>query len=221
VADYPAIAQLEPSDANRLIALLKRIIRWDPNSYARVVTKEDSISFYVEPPFRVIAQFNFSATAVTPLIDNNMRVDEILAQLLAQEQPTKIPLITDFEPFGLGAKPPEGPWQQGERGIAGDLSPKVQAAIEEFKTRMSSLGTNPAREVSENIANEIWERAGWGGLNLRVLHAAYLLGLLAVPMAQLTTGTCAGWKRLQAPGGTIYVRPGDSGPSLPLSIIRN
>lgn len=195
-------------------------MRWDPNAYARVTTKDETISFYFEPPFKVIAHFIFPASAVTQLIDNNMRVDDLLAQLIAQAEPVRIPLITDFEPFGLGAKPPEGPWQQGERGIAGDLIPKVQTGISEFKTRMSQLGAAPAREVAENLANEIWERAGWGGLHLRVLHAAYLLGLLAVPMAQVTTGTCAGWKRFQSPGGTLYIRPGDSGPRLPLSVVK-
>jgi len=220
VANYPTIAQLEPSDGTRLVALLKRIMRWDQNAYTRVITKDDAIGFYVEPPFKVIAHFLFPAFAVTPLIDNVMRVDELLTQLLSQAEPVKVPLIADFEPFGLGAKPPEGPWQQGERGIAGDLAPKVQTAIAEFKLKMQSLGANPSREVSESVANEIWERAGWGGLNLRVLHAAYLLGFLSAPMAQLTTGTCAGWKRMQAPGGTLYVRPGDSGPRLPLSVVR-
>lgn len=220
MVDYPTIATIEPSDGARLVALLKRMMRWDPNSYARVTTKDDTISFYLEPPFKVIAHFIFPASGVTPLIDNNMRVDDLLAQLITQSEPTKIPLITEFEPFGLGAKPPEGPWQQGERGIAGDLAPKVVAAIEEFKSRMATLGSAPAREVSESVANEIWERAGWGGLHLRVLHAAYLLGLLSVPMAQVTTGTCVGWKRFQSPGGTLYVRPGDSGPRLPLSVVR-
>jgi len=220
VVDYPSIATLDPSDGARLVALLKRMMRWDPNAYARVITKDDSVGFYLEPPFKVIAFFLFPATGVTPLIDNNMRVDDLLAQLLTQREPIKIPLITEFEPFGLGAKPPEGPWQQGDRGIAGDLAPKVLTAIDEFKSRMASLGANPAREVSESVANEIWERAGWAGLHLRVLHAAYLLGLLSVPMAQVTTGTCAGWKRLQSPGGTLYIRPGDSGPRLPLSVVR-
>lgn len=220
MTNYPTIAQLEPSDGTRLAALLKRMMRWDPGAYVRVVTKDDTISFYLEPPFKVVAHFIFPATAVTPLIDNNMRVDDLLSQLLTQPEPTRIPLITEFEPFGLGAKPPEGPWQQGERGIAGDLAPKVVTAIDEFKSRMATLGNNPAREVSESVANEIWERPGWGGLHLRVLHAAYLLGLLSVPMAQVTTGTCAGWKRLQSPGGTLYVRPGDSGPRLPLSVVR-
>lgn len=220
MADYASIATIDPSDGARLVALLKRMMRWDPNAYARVITKDDSVGFYLEPPFKVIAFFLFPATAVTPLIDNNMRVDDLLAQLLTQSEPTKIPLITEFEPFGLGAKPPEGPWQQGDRGIAGDLAPKVLAAIEEFKSRMATLGATPAREVSESVANEIWERSGWAGMHLRVLHAAYLLGLLSVPMAQVTTGTCAGWKRFQSPGGTLYIRPGDSGPRLPLSVVR-
>ena len=99
MANYPTIAQLEPSDGTRLVALLKRIMRWDQNAYTRVITKDDAIGFYVEPPFKVIAHFLFPAFAVTPLIDNMMRVDELLTQLLSKAEPVKVPLIADFEPF--------------------------------------------------------------------------------------------------------------------------
>ncbi len=220
MTSQPPIASFTRSDADRLVALLRRLLRWDSQAYVRIVSREDAIGIYFEPPFKVIAYLLVPAIYVVPMVDSTMRAADLLAAIDNDEDITSVPLQSDFEPFGVGVRPPEEPWQTGDKGIAGDLIPKVQAAINEFKERMEAVGPKPTRRMTEEIANEIWDRPGWGGLTLRVLHAAYLLGFLSHPNAHLATGNCLGWKRLQTPGGTLYARPGDSGPRLPLSIVR-
>ncbi len=59
---------------------------------------------------------------------------------------------------------------------------------------------------AELVAEATWDAPGWGGLPMRALHAARLLGFLTHPGARIETATISGWKRLVTPGGQVFVR---------------
>ena len=52
---------------------------------------------------------------------------------------------------------------------------------------------------AELVAEAAWDAPGWGGVPMRALHAARLLGFLNHPGAKLETATISGWKRLVTP----------------------
>jgi hypothetical protein len=59
---------------------------------------------------------------------------------------------------------------------------------------------------ADALAAEIWDEPSFGGLPLRVLHAARLLGLLAEDSSRVAAATRTGWKRLTTVRGQVFVR---------------
>jgi hypothetical protein len=102
----------------------------------------------------------------------------------------------------LAMLPPAGPWSSGEKGMAGDLAPVVDAAVAEFRAQVPKSGSLNATLVAEAA----WDAPGYGALPMRALHAARLLGFLSHPGARIETGNISGWKRLVTPSGQIFVR---------------
>jgi penicillin-binding protein 1C len=71
---------------------------------------------------------------------------------------------------GLAMLPPSEGWQLPIHGVSGDVVPEVDAAVAEFRRRA------PGVVDPQVLAEQIWERPSFGGLPLRVLHAARRLG---------------------------------------------
>ena len=70
-----------------------------------------------------------------------------------------------------------------------------------LKIRMTATQT-----IDEAQPEATWDKPGWGGLPMRALHAARLLGFLTHPGARIETATVSGWKRLVTPAGQVFVR---------------
>ncbi|MEK9810457.1 MAG: hypothetical protein VW362_08415, partial [Candidatus Nanopelagicales bacterium] len=68
-------------------------------------------------------------------------------------------------------------------------------------------------------AEQLWDRPTFGGLPLRVLHAARRLGFLVDDGSRVTACTTSGWKRFTTVRGQIFLRTVPPG-QRPLRVVR-
>ncbi|MFM7211504.1 MAG: hypothetical protein ACKOYQ_05785, partial [Actinomycetota bacterium] len=117
----------------------------------------------------------------------------------------------------LAVLPPSDSWQLPIAAVSGDLVPLVDTAVAEFRRRAAAASdSSPGSAELTRLAQEIWDRPGFGGLPIRALHAARRLGFLSDDASRVSASTCTGWKRLTTVRGQVFVRtvPPVSRPSL-------
>lgn len=100
----------------------------------------------------------------------------------------------------LSVLPPAEGWHLPIPGVSGDLLPKVEESIAEFRQR------SPLVADTQVLADQLWNRPAFGGLPMRMLHAACRLGFLTDDGSRVTACTTSGWKRLTTVRGQIFVR---------------
>lgn len=192
-----------PEHEGRLLsAHLDRLAAWDPSGHVRVVARGGAVGVYAAPPMRVISFVALPTRApVVEDVDVSARITDVRAGL------DTISGVTDLrlpEPAvgsaGLALLPPSEGWQLPIHGVSGDVVPEVDAAVAEFRRRASAVVDPQA------LAEQIWERSSFGGLPLRVLHAARRLGFLTDDASRVTACTMTGWKRLTTVRGQVFVR---------------
>ncbi len=199
--------QLAKDEAAYLAAFLAKITGWDERAAVRVQARGGAVGVYAPSPLDVLA------FVALPLVD---RIDEPVDTTVSAGRLRDI--IGDVSRIGssmslalpdpvtgsasLAVLPPNSPWSPGERGMAGDLTPRIDAAVAEFRASVPRSGSFHA----ELVAEAAWDAPGWGGLPMRALHAARLLGFLTHPGARIESGTVSGWKRLVTPAGQVFVR---------------
>jgi len=192
-----------PEHEGRLLAAhLDRLAAWDPAGHVRVVARGGAVGVYAAPPMRVIS---FVALPLrVPAVDDidvSARIADVRTGLRSESGVTDLLLP---EPAvgspGLAMLPPSEGWQLPIHGVSGDVVPGVDAAVAEFRRRASSV-VDP-----QVLAEQIWERPSFGGLPLRVLHAARRLGFLTDDASRVTACTMTGWKRLTTVRGQVFVR---------------
>jgi len=192
-----------PEHEGRLLAAhLDRLAAWDPAGHVRVVARGGALGVYAAPPMRVIS---FVALPLrVPAVDDidvSARIADVRTGLRSESGVTDLILP---EPAvgspGLAMLPPSEGWQLPIHGVSGDVVPGVDAAVAEFRRRASSV-VDP-----QVLAEQIWERPSFGGLPLRVLHAARRLGFLTDDASRVTACTMTGWKRLTTVRGQVFVR---------------
>jgi hypothetical protein len=115
---------------------------------------------------------------------------------------------------GLAILPPAEGWQLPIHGVSGDVVPEVDVAVAEFRRRAAAV-VDP-----QVLAEQIWERPSFGGLPLRVLHAARRLGFLTDDASRVTACTMTGWKRLTTVRGQVFVRTHTPTQRPDLSVVR-
>lgn len=97
--------------------------------------------------------------------------------------------------------PPSTGWQIPIHAVASDVIPIVNEAVSEFDRRSIGLGERGKADLAE----EIWNRAGWGGLPIKVLYAAQRLMLIWDEPIKISAATCGPWKRLSTPRGQVLL----------------
>jgi hypothetical protein len=147
---------------------------------------------FVALPLRVPAVDDIDVSARIADVRTGLRSDSGVTDLLLPEPAVGSP--------GLAMLPPSEGWQLPIHGVSGDVVPGVDAAVAEFRRRASSV-VDP-----QVLAEQIWERPSFGGLPLRVLHAARRLGFLTDDASRVTACTMTGWKRLTTVRGQVFVR---------------
>ena len=167
----------------------------------RVVARGGAIGVYAAPPMRVISFVALPLrTPVADDVDVSARTSEIRAGLVTSGSPElRLPEPAVGSP-GLAILPPSEGWQLPIHGVSGDIVPEVDAAVAEFRRRAAGVVDTQA------LAEQIWERSAFGGLPLRVLHAARRLGFITDDASRVTACTMTGWKRLTTVRGQVFVR---------------
>ena len=198
---------LAKDEAAYLAAYLGRVTGWDERSAVRVQARGAVLGVYAPSPLDVLAfiALPLVAAADEP-IDRTVsagRLRDIIGDVARLGASTQVVLPDEITGSAtLAVLPPSAPWSPGERGMAGDLTPTIDAAVAEFRASVPRSGSVHA----ELLAEATWDRPGWGGVPMRALHAARLLGFLTHPGARVETATVSGWKRLVTPAGQIFVR---------------
>jgi len=199
--------RLAKDEASYLAAYLGRVVSWDERSAVRVQARGGVVGVYAPSPMDVLVLVALPlAQPVEEPLDTTVsagRLRDVIGDVarLAPQSDVALPdPVTGSA--SLAVLPPRAPWSPGEHGIAGDVTPKVDAAVAAFRSSVPSTGSVHA----ELVASATWDAPGWGGVPMRALHAARLLGFLAHPGARIETGTTPGWKRLVTPAGQVFVR---------------
>jgi hypothetical protein len=201
---------LDKDELRALKLVLEKLISWDKNSLIRIRTKPGVIGVYAAPPFGVI-----TLTAL-PLKEDVAHVDQVLVAERVLSQINELQLI-DLAKFSqpvhsaaLALLPPEGPWLAGEKGMSGDVLPKVKDRLEKLKSQIAPLTLVSNQKEIDTITQAAWDEKIWGGLPFGAMNAAAALGMLAHPGTRISAALCNGWKRLLTPTGQVFVKQENS-----------
>ena len=213
--------RLAEPEARVLEGFCRRQLRWDERLPARVITAERAVGVFTAPPLGVLV---FAAVPTAEPVGPAESADvivplDLFANALRTYAQTGIDLSAlppAIVPAGsspnLQHLPPTEGWQLPIFAVSGDLVPMVDEATEEFEARAVHLPP----KAQEAVAEEIWERPGFGGLPLRALHAARRLGMITTDQARVSATTCGPWKRFSTPRGQVFTYT--SGPAARLSL---
>lgn len=192
---------LAEREARLLHAHLLRHRRWNDAVFVRVVARSSDLGVYAAPPMGVMSYIQLPLVhRLASPIDETVSVRDIRFDDGAGDRVTLDLPAAGPGPAELAVLPPREEWHLPIHGVAGDVTPTVDAAVAEFKSRSVSAVDTDA------LADEIWSRPAFGGLPMRVLHTARLLGMLGADSARIAAATRTGWKRLTTIRGQIYVR---------------
>lgn len=197
--------ELGATERRTLVGLIEKQIEWKPALVLRVVTSPSAVGFYSALPLDIHVFIAMPATiAGTAPFDRIVHASSLL-NLLMNDQSPKIDLnaleaVESLAGTSLVEMPPTNGWQIPMTALASDIVPIVNEAAEEFDRRSKGLGE---RGMSD-LADEIWERPGWAGLPVRMLHAAVRLQLLWNEPVKVSAATCGPWKRLSTPRGQVF-----------------
>lgn len=196
-------------------AHVDRLIGWESRAQVRLIARARAMGLYGALPMDVI-----SFVALPLLEPTEEEVDVIAMAGDVREamiaEPEGVTLKIPEHVIGgapLAVLPPSDGWQLPITGVSGDLVPLVDAAVVEFRDRAPSVAN------VQDLAQEIWDRPGFGGLPLRVLHAARRLGFLTDDASRVSASTCTGWKRLTTVRGQVFLRTVPPGGRAVLSVV--
>ena len=198
--------RLARDEAGFLAAFLARVVGWDDRAAVRVQARGRVVGVYAPSPLDVLAFVALPLAEDVDDVDVTVsagRLRDVVGDVSRLPDVSIVPLPDPVTgSASLAVLPPRDTWLQGEKGIAGDIAPLVDAAVERFRASVPRQGSFNA----ELVAEATWDAPGWGGLPMRALHAARLLGFLNHPGAHVQTSTISGWKRLTTPAGQVFVR---------------
>ncbi len=215
--------RLAEPEARALEGFCRRQLRWDPSLPSRVVTASRAVGVFTTPPLGVLVFVAVpTAEPITDAVDAIVPLGQ-LADALRECGPSGLDvdaLPRALVPLGANPSlhhlPPTDGWQLPINAVSGDLVPMVDEATAEFDGRKAGL---PPR-AQESVAEEIWDRPGFGGLPLRTLHAARQLGMIANDRAKVSAATAGPWKRLSTPRGQVFVYASGPAARLALHVVR-
>ncbi len=205
-----------PAHEGRLLtAHLDRLNNWDGSGCVRLIARGQALGIYSAPPMGVLA---FAAlplsSPVSEPVDVVMTLPAARTALHASANGVTLDLV---EAAGatpaLSVLPPSDGWHLPIQGVAGDVIPQVEESVTEFKSRA------PYVVDTQVLADQLWDRPAFGGLPMRVLHAACRLGFLVDDGSRVTACTTSGWKRFTTVRGQIFLRTVPPG-QRPLRVVR-
>lgn len=215
----PTTLRLRKDELLHLAAFLGRIVGWDERAAVRVQARGGVVGVFAPCPLDVLVLVALPlAVPVEETVDTTVsagRLRDVVGDV--SRVPPEADLVLPDAVTGsasLAVLPPRSPWSPGEKGLAGDVVPRVDEAVARFRASVPATGSFQA----ELLAEATWDAPGWGGIPMRALHAARLVGFLTHPGARIETGNAPGWKRFTTPAGQVFVRS-SAGP-VRLSVVR-
>lgn len=198
--------ELGAAERRTLSGLIDKQAEWKPNLTVRLLTSPSALGVYSALPLdiRVFLAMPAKISGDKPF-DRIVEASDVSAALRESEGEVNLDDIAPSESLGgsaLVVMPPTEGWQIPMHAIASDLIPIVNEATAEFERRSKGLGDRGVKD----LADEIWERPGWAGLPIRMLHAAARLQLLWNEPIKVTAATCGPWKRLSTPRGQVFAQ---------------
>lgn len=192
-----------PAHEGRLLAAhLDRLLAWDNAGAVRVVARGQAVGIYSAPPMGVLAfvALPLAAPVADPL-DASLTLTSARAGIVVGNNDATWQLDDAPAPVAaLAVLPPGDGWHLPIQGVSGDVIPGVEEAVAEFRSRAPHV-IDP-----QVLAEQLWDRPAFGGLPMRMLHAACRLGFLADDGSRVTACTTSGWKRLTTVRGQVFVR---------------
>lgn len=197
---------LGSSEMRTLISILEKQIEWNSNISVRVVTSPSAVAFYAAIPLslHVFIAMPAKMGAGTPcdLITTGRDVVALLSNSSGSIDLDILEPLAGVEGVSLSDLPPSTGWQIPIHAVASDVIPVVNEAVNEFDRRCIGLGERGKADLAE----EIWNRPGWGGLPVKVLYAAQRLNLIWDEPIRISAATCGPWKRLSTPRGQVFLQ---------------
>lgn len=199
---------LGATERRTLIGLLEKQVEWRPALVVRVVTSKSALGIYSALPLEIRAFIAMPAEIPEGKpFDRIVQASSLLEILSAPQESVSAEIdlgtlapVESLAGSSLVEMPPTEGWQIPITALGSDVIPIVAEASAEFERRSQGLG----ERGKADLADEIWERPGWAGLPIRVLHAATRLQMLWNEPIKISAATCGPWKRLSTPRGQVF-----------------
>jgi hypothetical protein len=213
--DMSASLELAPPEIAYVAAFLARLRSWDERAAVRLQVRGQLLGLYGSLPMDALAIVVVPLTSPGGDVDVTVsagRMRDILGDTnslfaVGGEGSRSVRLPDPIlGPQSLATLPPRSGWAPGQVGLAAGVADLVDAAVAAFRVLVPA-GGSPASDLAASAA---WDSPGWGGVPMRGLHAASLLGFLARPEVQVRTSVAPGWCRLVTPAGQVAVATGSS-----------
>ncbi len=196
---------LGSTELRTLISILEKEIEWNSNIAVRVVTSPSAVAFYAAIPLNLHAFIampaQIGAGAPCDVITTGRDVVTLLSNSSGLIDLDSLEPLAGVDGASLSDLPPSTGWQIPIHAVASDVIPIINEAVSEFDRRSVGLGERGKTDLAE----EIWNRPGWGGLPVKVLYAAQRLNLIWDEPIKISAATCGPWKRLSTPRGQVFL----------------
>lgn len=196
---------LGSTELRTLISILEKEIEWNPSIPVRVVTSPTAVAFFAAIPLSLHAFIampaSIGAGAPCDVITTGREVVALLSNSSGLIDLDSLESLAGLDSVSLSDLPPSTGWQIPIHAVASDVIPIINEAASEFDRRSVGLG----ERGKADLADEIWNRPGWGGLPIKVLYAAQRLNLIWDEPIKISAATCGPWKRLSTPRGQVFL----------------
>lgn len=213
---------VSPAVATHTAALLQRLMTWDTCNTIRILTTPRAMGMFADLPMGVLAFIAVPLLETTdPALDRGVsthRLRDCIGEVAHFTEPSVSLQLPEDRPLpaALAHLPSKSGWIPAERGLAGDILNRLA----EFKKELPPTVVDKSfTNLRDDLLQSWWNTSAWGGLPVKAIHAAQVLGLLSVPAARVESATKAGWKRLVTPAGQIFVAPPESYSGIRLSVV--
>lgn len=198
MSDAGAQIALAPLEGRALAAHLDRLHSWDSQALVRLVSRRTALGIYGAPPMGVMS-FVALPLKEPATVELDVTLPAVMARAALVDGETAS-LDGVSAPAELSFLPPADGWHLPIQGVAGDLIPMVEESVAEFRARSAAVLD------TQVLADQLWDRPSFGGLPMRMLHAAHRLGFIVDDGSRVSACTVSGWKRLTTVRGQVFIR---------------
>ena len=133
-----AVLTLGKDEATYLAAFLARVTGWDDRAAVRIQARRGVLGVFAPSPLDVLVfvALPLASDAGEP-VDSTVSAGRLrdvigdVSRLTSRNDVTLPDPVTGSA--SLAVLPPVGPWAPGEKGLAGDLVPRVEDAVSAFR----------------------------------------------------------------------------------------